>query len=177
MRAATTVEGSTVADLRELGDFVVEAERLGLDACWVAEAWGSDAPSLLGYLAARTSTLLLGSGILQVGIRTPAAVAQTAITLSNLSGGRFRLGLGASGPQVIEGLHGLPFGRPLVRMRETVEIVRRLASGERLAYSGSAYEIPLAGSSARPMRLSVRPEHPIPLYLASMSPGMLRLTG
>src|SRR5262249_21216391 len=99
MRTATTVELSDGP--QEAVDFVVEAEKLGLDVCWVAEAWGSDAPSVLGYFAARTHRMLLGSGILQVGIRSPVAVAQTAITLSNLSSGRFLLGLGASGPQVI----------------------------------------------------------------------------
>ena len=94
-------------------DFVLEAEKLGLDICWVAEAWGSDAPSPLGYLAARTDRLLLGSGIIQLGTRTPPLIAMTAMTLAQLSGGRFLLGLGPSGPQVIEGLHGVPFARPL----------------------------------------------------------------
>ena len=114
MRTATTVELSGGRD--EVANFVVEAEKLGLDVCWVAEAWGSDAPSALGYIAARTDRMLLGSGILQVGTRSPVLVAQTAITLSNLSNGRFLLGLGASGPQVIEGLHGVSFRRPLARI-------------------------------------------------------------
>ena len=114
MRTATTVELSR--DPAEVIQFAIEAEKLGLDVCWVAEAWGSDAPSVLGYLAARTDRMLLGSGILQVGVRSPVMVAQTAITLSNLSNGRFLLGLGASGPQVIEGLHGLSFSRPLARI-------------------------------------------------------------
>ena len=123
MRTATTVEFA--GNARETADFVVEAEKLGLDICWVAEAWGSDAPSPLGYLAAKTDRILLGSGILQVGTRTPVAVAMAALTLSELSEGRFLLGLGSSGPQIIEGLHGVGFDRPLARMRETVEIVRR----------------------------------------------------
>jgi len=117
MRTATTIEASGGSTFSEQVDFVVEAEKLGLDVCWVAEAWGSDGPSALGYYAARTDRMLLGSGIMQVGTRTPVAVAQTAITLSNLSGGRFLLGLGASGPQVIEGLHGVPFARPRARVR------------------------------------------------------------
>jgi F420-dependent oxidoreductase-like protein len=175
MRTATTVEAS--GGFGEVTDFVVEAEKLGLDICWVAEAWGSDAPSALGYYAARTDRMLLGSGIMQVGTRSPVAVAQTAITLSNLSGGRFLLGLGASGPQVIEGLHGVPFARPLARVRETVEIVRRVFEGGKISYSGSEFQIPLPGGDAVPMRLSMRAEHEIPIYLATLSPSMLRLTG
>ena len=175
MRTATTVELSSAAD--EVLTLVTEAEKLGLDVCWVAEAWGSDAPSALGYLAARTDRMLLGSGILQVGTRSPVAVAQAAITLSNLSGGRFLLGLGASGPQVIEGLHGVSFARPLARISETVDIVRRVFTGDRISYSGNEFQIPRPGGEGVPMRLSARPEHPIPVYLAALSPAMLRLTG
>jgi F420-dependent oxidoreductase-like protein len=177
MRTATTIEASGGANWREQASFVVEAEKLGLDICWVAEAWGSDAPSALGYYAARTEKILLGSGIMQVGTRTPVAVAQTAITLSNLSGGRFLLGLGASGPQVIEGLHGVPFARPLARTRETVQIVREAVAGGKISFSGTEFTIPLPGGDAMPMRLSARAEHHIPVYLAALSPGMLRLTG
>ncbi|OBF58602.1 F420-dependent methylene-tetrahydromethanopterin reductase [Mycobacterium sp. 852002-53434_SCH5985345] len=175
MRTATTVEFSSAG--RDTAAFVVEAEKLGLDVCWVAEAWGSDAPSALGYLAARTERILLGSGILQVGVRSPVMVAQTAITLSNLSGGRFLLGLGASGPQVIEGLHGVSFSAPLARISETVDIVRKVFTGDKLSYSGKQFQIPLPGGEGVPMRLSTRPEHPIPIYLAALSPAMLRLTG
>ncbi|MFG2788232.1 LLM class flavin-dependent oxidoreductase [Streptomyces sp. NPDC048419] len=177
MRTATTIEASGVQHRPESADFVVEAEKLGLDICWVAEAWGSDAPSALGYYAALTDRMLLGSGIIQVGTRTPVAVAQTAITLSNLSGGRFLLGLGASGPQVMEGLHGVPFARPLARMRETVEIVRRVLDGGKLSYTGTEFIIPLPGGDAVPMRLSAKAEHAVPVYLAALSPAMLRLTG
>ncbi|AYE93741.1 F420-dependent methylene-tetrahydromethanopterin reductase [Mycobacterium paragordonae] len=179
MRTATTVElsASQTAHAAETVEFVVEAERLGLDMCWVAEAWGADAPSALGYLAARTDEMLLGSGIIQVGTRSPVLVAQTAITLSNLSGGRFLLGLGASGPQVMEGLHGIAFDRPLSRIRETVEIVRQVFEGGKISYSGREFQIPRPGGESRPMRLSTRPEHPIPIYLATLSPAMLRLTG
>ncbi|GAB2966129.1 LLM class flavin-dependent oxidoreductase [Amycolatopsis acidiphila] len=177
MRTATTVEASAGDRWREQADFVVEAEKLGLDVCWVAEAWGSDGPSALGFYAARTERILLGSGIMQVGTRTPVAVAQTAITLSNLSDGRFLLGLGASGPQVIEGLHGVPFDRPLARTRETVEIVRRVLDGGKISYAGNEFRIPLPGGDAVPMRLSARARHQIPIYLATLSPGMLRLTG
>jgi F420-dependent oxidoreductase-like protein len=175
MRTSTTIEAST--NWPETVDFVVEAEKLGMDICWVAEAWGAEAPSPLGYLAARTERMLLGSAIIQLATRTPMAIARAAITLSNLSEGRFRLGLGPSGPQVIEGLHGVPFARPLSRMRETVEIVRQAASGEKVSYSGREFQLPLPGGEARPMRLSIRAEHDIPIYLATLSPKMLHLTG
>lgn len=178
MRTATTVELSGAADkVADVVTFVGEAENLGLDVCWVAEAWGSDAPSALGYLAARTSRVLLGSGVLQVGTRSPVMVAQTAITLSNLSGGRFLLGLGASGPQVIEGLHGISFSRPLARISETVDIVRQVFAGGKISYSGKEFQVPRPGGEAVPMRLSTRPEHTIPIYLAALSPAMLKLTG
>src|ERR1700684_666421 len=137
MRTATTIEASQQDTWSETLDFVLEAEKLGLDVCWVAEAWGSDAPSVLGFYAALTNNMLLGSGILQVGIRSPVALAQTAMTLSNLSDGRFLLGLGASGPQVIEGLHGVSFSRPLARIRETVDIVRQAFAGGKISYSGT----------------------------------------
>src|SRR5437763_514988 len=117
MRTATTIEASAGKDAVE---FAVEAERLGLDVCWVAEAWGADAPSPLGYLAARTETMLLGSGVIQVGTRSPVTIAQTAMTLAHLSCRRFLLGLVVSVPQVIEALHGVPFGHPRVRLRRTV---------------------------------------------------------
>ena len=170
MRTATTIEGSAG---KETAEFAVEAEKLGLDVCWVAEAWGADAPSLLGYLAARTESMLLGSGVIQVGTRSPVTIAQTAMTLAHLSGGRFLLGLGVSGPQVIEGLHGIPFGHPLARMRETVAIVRSVFTGEKVSFAGSQYRIPLEG---RPMRVSLPPTS-VPVYLASLSPRMLELTG
>src|SRR5436190_22386136 len=165
MRTATTVEASR--GWRETCDFVLEAEKLGLDVCWVAEAWGSDAPSALGYLAARTDRIRLGSGIIQLGTRTPVAIAQAALTLADLSGGRFALGLGASGPQVVEGLHGVPFDRPLGRMRETVRIIRDAFAGEKISFAGKAFEIPLPGE-ARPMRLSTAPNPDIPIYLATL---------
>ncbi|GGW75946.1 MULTISPECIES: LLM class flavin-dependent oxidoreductase [Streptomyces] len=176
MRTSTTIEASG-GDWREIVDYVTEAERLGLDICWVAEAWGSEAPSPLGYLAAKTERMLLGSGIIQLGTRTPMAIARAAITLSQITEGRFLLGLGPSGPQVIEGLHGVPFARPLSRMRETVDIVRQAATGEKISYSGREYQVPLPGGEGKPMRLSMRAEHDIPVYLATLSPKMLHLTG
>jgi F420-dependent oxidoreductase-like protein len=177
MRTATTIEASQRGGWRETVDFVLEAEKLGLDICWVAEAWGSDAPSALGYLAARTERILLGSGIVQLGTRTPVAIAQAALTLAEMSEGRFLLGLGASGPQVIEGLHGLPFAAPRTRMRETVEIVRQAFAGQKIDYSGSRFRIPLPDGEGRPMRLSIAANPDIPIYLATMSPKLLELTG
>jgi F420-dependent oxidoreductase-like protein len=180
VRTATTIEalppGGAVS-WAETVDFVVEAERLGLDACWVAEAWGSDAVGPLGYLAARTTTLQLGSGVLQLGTRSPVLLAQTALTLAELCEGRFALGLGVSGPQVLEGLHGVPFAHPLGRMRETLEVVRAVFAGEKVAYEGEHVRIPLPGGAGRPMRVSVPPGPAIPLYLATLSPLLLELTG
>jgi F420-dependent oxidoreductase-like protein len=177
MRAAITLEAAGVGNWEHQRLLVREAEKMGLDICWVAEAWGSDAVSALGYYIACTERMQLGSGIIQLSTRTPVAIAQAAITLSNLSGGRFLLGLGASGPQVIEGLHGQPFERPLARMRETIDIIRQAIAGERITYSGKVFQIPRTDSEARPMRLSMGAEHRIPLYLASLTPAMLRLTG
>ena len=176
MRTATSVEASG-GPWRETVDFVLEAEKLGLDVCWVAEAWGSDAPSPLGFLAARTRRILLGSGVLQLGTRSPVLIAQTALTLAQLSEGRFLLGLGSSGPQVIEGLHGVPFAHPLGRTRETVEMVRRVFAGGRVQYDGTHVRIPLPGGEGRPMRTSTEPNPDIPVYLAAMAPKMLALTG
>lgn len=173
MRTATTVEASRPGALA----LAVEAERLGLDVCWVAEAWGSDAPTALGWLAGRTERMLLGSGVMQVGTRTPVAIAQAALTLAELSDGRFLLGLGSSGPQVIEGLHGVPFARPRTRLREAVAVIRMALAGEKIAYEGATLAIPLPGGEGRPMRLALPPRTDIPIYLATMSPRMLELTG
>ena len=161
MRVATTVEASHQS-WQHTCEFVIEAENLGLDICWVAEAWGSDAPSVLGYLAARTDRLLLGSGVFQVGIRTPVAIAMTALTLARISDGRFLLGLGSSGPQVIEGLHGQPFASPLTRMRETIDVIRQAFAGQKITYSGSQINIPRPGGQGRPMRLSLPADPMIP---------------
>jgi len=157
--------------------YVVEAERLGVDCVWSAEAWGHDAVTPLAFMAARTSRIQLGTGIMQAGTRTPALVAMTAMSLAAMSGGRFLLGLGVSGPQVIEGWHGILFERPVRRLRETVEIVRRAARGERLAYKGSIYELPLPGGEGKALRSAARPQPDIPVYLATLSPRSLEVTG
>jgi len=160
----------------EAVSWVLEAERLGVDSVWTAEAWGFDAVTPLAYLAGHTETIKLGTGIVQAGTRTPAAVAMTALTMASLSGGRFILGLGNSGPQVIEGWHGIPFDRPLRRLREIVEIIRMATSGERVTYEGSAYTLPLPGGPGRALRTSAPPAE-IPIYLATLGPRSLEATG
>ncbi len=161
----------------DLVDFVVEAERLGVDMCWVAEAWGCDAPTPIAYLAAKTERMLLGSGIMQLGVRTPAMTAMTAMTLARVSDGRFLLGLGTSGPQVIEGLHGVPFAHPLGRMRETIEIIRKVFAGEKVTHDGKHFQLPRAGGEGKALRLSQPANTAIPIYLATLSPKLLELTG
>lgn len=162
----------------ELVDYVVEAERLGVDAVWVAEAWGSDAVGPLGFLAARTHRIRLGSGVLQVGVRSAVMTAQTALTLALMSEGRFDLGLGVSGPQVMEGLHGVRFDHPLGRMAETLDVIAQVFAGERIQYRGRHLELPLPGGDGKALRLSLPPfEHDIGIYLATLSPRLLELTG
>jgi F420-dependent oxidoreductase-like protein len=166
-----------VDDWQAASTYVVEAERLGVDCLWSAEAWGHDAVTPLAFMAARTSRIRLGTGIMQAGTRTPALIAMTAMSLAAMSGGRFMLGLGVSGPQVIEGWHGIRFERPVQRLRETVEIVRRAARGERLAYKGKIYELPLPGGEGKALRSAARPQPEIPIYLATLSPRSLEMTG
>jgi len=160
-------------------DFVVEAEKLGVDGVWFAEAWGSDAISPLAFVAARTSKIKLGTGIIQAGTRTPALVGMTATTLSALTGGRFLLGLGVSGPQVIEGWHGLRFQKPIQRMREVIDIARLVMSGERVSYDGQVYKLPAEGSAeGKAIKSSMGPApFPVPVYLATLGPKALELTG
>jgi F420-dependent oxidoreductase-like protein len=157
--------------------YAVEAERLGIDYVWSAEAWGHDAITPLAFVAARTSRIRLGTAIIQVGTRTPALVAMTAMSLDAMSNGRFILGFGVSGPQVIEGWHGIPFDRPLTRMRETIEIVRRAVRGERLSYKGTVYELPRPGGEGKALRSAAKPRPNIPIYLATLSPKSLEMTG
>ncbi len=157
--------------------YAVEAERLGVDIAWTAETWGYDGATPLAYLAAKTTKLRLGTGIMQVGTRTPAMTAMTAMALASLSGDRFVLGLGVSGPQVIEGWHGVRFTRPMQRLREVVDIVRMVARGERLVYHGEIYDLPLPGGEGKAMASSARPRPNLPIYLATLGPKSLELTG
>jgi F420-dependent oxidoreductase-like protein len=131
----------------------------------------------LAYLAAKTSRIKLGAGIMQAVARTPANTAMTAMTLASMSGNRFVMGLGASGPQVVEGWHGVPFRKPIQRIREVIEIVRMVSAGERLAYSGQIYELPLPGGEGKALKSGAQPQPNIPVYLATLSPKSLELTG
>jgi F420-dependent oxidoreductase-like protein len=169
--------GTNPSDLFPL---VEEAERLGFDSVWVAEAWGTDAVSVLGWLAARTERIKLGSAIMQIPGRTPANTAMTAATLDLLSGGRFLLGLGTSGPQVVEGWHGQPWGKPLGKTREYVEIVRAALRREVVEHQGDHYRIPWDGPGAtglgKPLKLMLRPlRAEIPIYLAALGPRNVAL--
>ena len=169
--------GTNPADLFPL---VQEAERLGFDSVWVAEAWGTDAVSVLGWLAARTERIKLGSAIMQIPGRTPANAAMTAATLDLLSNGRFLLGLGTSGPQVVEGWHGQPWGKPLGKTREYVEIVRAALRREVVEHNGEHYTIPWDGPGAtglgKPLKLMLRPlRAEIPIYLAALGPKNVAL--
>lgn len=157
--------------------YAIEAERLGIDMAWSVEMWGYDGATPLGYLAAKTSRIRLGTGILQIDARTPAMTAMTALSLASLSGDRFMLGLGVSGPQVIEGWHGVRFNRPLQRMRETIDIVRMVTRGERLSYHGVIYDLPLPGGEGKALIPGARPRPDLPIYLATLGPKSLELTG
>jgi F420-dependent oxidoreductase-like protein len=160
----------------ETVELALEAERLGVDSAWSAEAWGRDAVSPLAFLAARTERLRLGAGIMQISARVPAMTAMTALTLAEMTGGRFLLGLGASGPQVVEGLHGVRFAGAIGRLRETIEIVRLALRGERIAFRGRHFELPRPGGEGKALRLAVPPA-PVPIYLAALAPKSLELTG
>ena len=156
--------------------YIQEAERIGASSVWVPELWGADALTPLAYLAASTSTIGLASGIVQIGSRTPAMLAMTAMTLQSLSGGRFLLGIGTSGPQVMEGWHGVRFTSPIGATRETIEIVRAVARGDRLVHDGTVYQLPLPDGPGRALR-SMLPPAEVPIYVASLGPKNLELTG
>jgi F420-dependent oxidoreductase-like protein len=169
------VLGGDVADFVALAQ---EAERLGFSVAWAAEAYGSDAPTVLSYLAARTSTIDLGAAVMQIPARTPAMTAMTAATLDLLSGGRFRLGVGVSGPQVSEGWHGVRFDKPLARTREYVAIVRQALARQTVRHDGEFFTLPLPDGPGKALKLTVHPwRERIPLYLAAVGPKNLELTG
>ena len=164
----------------ELVAMAQEAERLGYDSAWAAEAWGTDAVTVLAWLAATTTTLKVGSAIMQIPGRSPANTAMTAATLDLLSGGRFLLGLGTSGPQVVEGWHGQAWGKPLAKTREYVDVVRRILRRETLEHHGAHYDIPYRGPDSSglgvPLKLMARPLRPdIPIYLAALGPKNVEL--
>jgi F420-dependent oxidoreductase-like protein len=159
---------------------IQEAERLGYASVWTAEAYGSDAVAPAAWIAARTEKIHVGTGIMQIPARTPAMTAMTAMTLDGLSGGRFRLGLGVSGPQVVEGWHGQPFGKPVAKTREYVEVVRAILRREKaVEFSGEYYQIPYKGADAtglgKPLRSILHGRADLPIYLAAVGPKNVAL--
>jgi F420-dependent oxidoreductase-like protein len=168
--------GSLLVDMA----LIQEAERLGFHSVWAAEAYGSDALTPLAWVAARTERIRVGTAIMQIPARTPTLTATTALTLDQLSGGRFLLGLGVSGPQVVEGWHGVAFGKPLARTREYVEIVRAVWRRETpLTFKGEHYQIPYAGPGAtglgKPLKSILHGRADIPIYLAAVGPKNVAL--
>ena len=179
MRLALTL-GYSGARMTLDMDLVHEVERLGYDSIWSAESYGSDAVTPVAWIAALTTRINVGTRIMQMAARTPAATAMTAMTLDGLSSGRFRLGLGVSGPQVVEGWHGQPFGRPLRRTREYVAIVRSILRREKpLEHRGEDYQIPYAGSDAtglgKPLKSILHGRPDLPIYLAAVGPKNVAL--
>jgi F420-dependent oxidoreductase-like protein len=167
--------GTTAAEQLAL---VGEAERLGYDSAWTAEAYGSDAATVLAWLAAQTGSIALGSAIFQIPARSPAMTAMTAATLDQLSGGRFRLGLGLSGPQVAEGWHGQRYDRPLARTRDYLSVVRLALSRQWVAYQGETLRLPLPDGPGKALKLTIAPvQQRLPIYLAAMGPRNLALAG
>jgi F420-dependent oxidoreductase-like protein len=157
-------------------EFAVAAESIGVASLWVPEVWGYDALTGLAYLAAKTSSIKLGTFVVQLGSRSPAMLATSALSLEVLSSGRFILGIGTSGPRVMEGWHGVRFRKPVQTTRETIEIIRTISRGERLEHAGEIYPLPLPDSRGAALRPLVQPDH-VPVYVAAMGPQNLRLTG
>jgi F420-dependent oxidoreductase-like protein len=167
--------GLTREDQKEIAQ---EAERLGYDSIWTAEAYGSDAATILGWLAAVTSKIKLGSAIFQMPGRSPAMTAMTAATIDNLSDGRMLLGIGSSGPQVAEGWHGQRFGRQIQRTREYVGVVRKALARERLEFSGETLVLPLPDGPGKALKLTIKPvQDEIPIFLAAIGPNNTKLAG
>jgi F420-dependent oxidoreductase-like protein len=163
-------------------DNILEAERLGFDSVWTAEAYGSDAVSPLAYIAAKTTKIHLGTAIMQMPARSPAMTAMSAMTLDGLSGGRFILGLGPSGPQVVEGWHGVAYGKPLTRTREYISIIRKiLERQEPLRFEGSHYQLPYTGPGAsglgKPLKSILHGRPDMKIFTASISPNGMRCAG
>src|SRR5215211_9036344 len=162
MRTSISIGGAASGQRDDWDEKVlltVEAERMGVDVVWSAEAWGQDAVAPLGFLAARTSRIKLGTNIMQVTARTPSMTAMSAMTLAAISKNRFLLGLGVSGPQVVEGLHGVPFQPAFTRLRELVDIVRLAFAGEKIAYDGDVFTLPRPGGEGKALRLA-QPANP-----------------
>lgn len=164
-------------DWDQMVDYTVQAEKLGVDQVWSAEAWGMDAIVPLAYIAARTSKIKLGTGIMQISARVPSMIAMTTQSMDTVSNQRFMLGLGVSGPQVVEGLHGASFAKPLSRLRECVALVKKGLSGERMQFEGEHYLLPRPGGEGKPIKLSQPARPDVPLFLATLGPKSLEFTG
>jgi len=176
MKLAIEIGTAQADTLKLTTQWVQHAEKLGIDIAFSAEAWWSDAATPLAHLADKTERIKLATGIMQITARTPAMTAMTALTLHDLTGGRFILGLGASGPQVVEGLHGVRYKAPLSRLRETVEICRMIFAGEKVNYDGKVFQLPLPDSEGKPIRIAHAPTD-VPIYLATLGPNSLKYTG
>lgn len=176
MQLAIEIGAPRADNLPLLVAWVRHADRLGVSMAFSGEGWGSDAVTPLAYLAGRTERIRLATGIMQTTARAPSMAAMTALTLHELTGGRFVLGLGASGPQVVEGLHGVPYRAPLARLRETVEICRMAFAGEKVRYEGKVFRLPLPDGEGKSIRIAHDPVD-IPIYLATLGPNALRYTG
>jgi F420-dependent oxidoreductase-like protein len=176
MKLAVNV-GFPDSDWETKVEFVLECEKLGVESAWQPELWGYDAITPLAYLAAKTERIKLGTGIMQLGARTPTMTAMSAGTLAALSNDRFLLGLGVSGPQVVEGWYGVNFAQPYRRLKETIEIIKMVLRGERLKYDGEIYKLPLPGGEGKALVPSLQPRPNLPIYLATLGPKNLELTG
>ena len=176
MKLAIEIGPIQADTLRQTVEWVQFAEKLGVHMAFAAEAWWSDAITPIAYLADKTHRIQLATGIMQTTARTPAMTAMSALTLHDLTAGRFVLGLGASGPQVVEGLHSVRYNPPLSRLRETVDICRMIFAGDKVQYQGKVYQMPLPDSEGKAIKISHDPVD-IPIYLATLGPNALRYTG
>jgi F420-dependent oxidoreductase-like protein len=165
------------SDWSDIVNYILEAEKLGVNEVWSAEAWGMDALVPLAYIAAKTEKIKLGTGILQISSRVPSMIAMSAQSMATVSNNRFMLGLGVSGPQVVEGLHGASFASPLGRLRECLQLVRMGLNGERMQFEGKHYRLPRPGGEGKAIRLSQAPQPQMPIYLATLGPKAMHMTG
>jgi F420-dependent oxidoreductase-like protein len=176
LKVAISVGGYDQSGMGTVAEYVQAAESMGVDCAWSAEAWGRDAATALAFLAAKTDRIKLGTGIMQISARVPSMTAMTALSLNSLSNGRFILGLGVSGPQVVEGLQGQDYRRPLTRLKETVDVIRMAFRGEKLRYDGQTITLPRPGGEGKAIRLDYPPAE-IPIFLATLGPKSLEYTG
>lgn len=176
LKISISVGGYDRSGMGAVSEYVQAAEAMGVHCAWSAEAWGQDAATSLAFLAAKTSRIRIGTGIMQISARVPSMTAMTALSLHGLSNGRFTLGLGVSGPQVVEGLQGQDYRKPLTRLRETVDVIRMACRGEKVIYDGQTITLPRPGGEGKAIRLDFPPTE-IPIYLATLGPKSLEYTG